>query len=427
MKKLILALALLLAFPASAIDTGTADQVYVIPHTGGRAKFGKVDLSQTAAAKFGSSTGVVKTSGGTLSAATIVDADVNSSAAIARSKIGTGTAHQAVTNDSSGNFTGVSPGTNRNLFMSNGTDWASTAMTAPTVTTYNLTTQTGWELYTNAGNATLGATYTNNSNTYTVLNTVSGGGFLFLSGAGALSGNTLTKASGTGDATITVLGGTNQIKIGTYTTPTNPSPLYLHVRALGAGGGGAGSSTTAASNGGAGSTSTDTIFGVAVSTGAAIDAGSGSGAPGQGSTAGGNGGSAGINTSGTILQLVLANGSDGDPGWQSNGTAILGIGGCGAPSVFGGRRCGGPNVAGPSVNGTAYLGSSGGGAGFSGANMFAGGSGGAGAYVEAVFTSPASTYYYSVGPSANGGGAGTSGGAGGASAAGLLIIEAAYQ
>jgi hypothetical protein len=54
-----------------------------------------------------------------------------------------------------------------------------------------------------SANATAAATYTNNGVTYTVLATISSGTTLYLSGSGAPSGTTLTKASGTGDATIT--------------------------------------------------------------------------------------------------------------------------------------------------------------------------------------------------------------------------------
>jgi len=61
-----------------------------------------------------------------------------------------------------------------------------------------------------SANATIGATYTNNSNTYTVLATISSGTTLLVNcttvgateGAPAASG-TLTKATGTGDSTIT--------------------------------------------------------------------------------------------------------------------------------------------------------------------------------------------------------------------------------
>lgn len=55
-----------------------------------------------------------------------------------------------------------------------------------------------------AGNASAGAVYSNNSQTFTVLNTISAGTTLICSSTGApLSSGTLTKVSGTGDATLT--------------------------------------------------------------------------------------------------------------------------------------------------------------------------------------------------------------------------------
>lgn len=56
-----------------------------------------------------------------------------------------------------------------------------------------------------AANATIGATYTNNTQTFTVTETIVGGTTLIANGSGAdpLSSGTLTKTSGTGDATIT--------------------------------------------------------------------------------------------------------------------------------------------------------------------------------------------------------------------------------
>jgi len=55
-----------------------------------------------------------------------------------------------------------------------------------------------------AANATVGATYTNNGYTFTVSATIAGGVTLVCAGTGApASSGTLTKASGTGDATIT--------------------------------------------------------------------------------------------------------------------------------------------------------------------------------------------------------------------------------
>jgi hypothetical protein len=54
------------------------------------------------------------------------------------------------------------------------------------------------------GNATAGATYTNNSQTFTVSQTVANGATLITSGTGTpITSGTLTKTSGTGDSTIT--------------------------------------------------------------------------------------------------------------------------------------------------------------------------------------------------------------------------------
>lgn len=61
----------------------------------------------------------------------------------------------------------------------------------------------GYSFTITAGNATVGATYTNNAQTFTVLATISGATTLYCSGTGApAASGTLTKATGTGDATI---------------------------------------------------------------------------------------------------------------------------------------------------------------------------------------------------------------------------------
>lgn len=62
----------------------------------------------------------------------------------------------------------------------------------------------GWSFTVTSANATVGATYTNNGNTYTVTRTISSGTTLVVIGTGSpLTSGTLTKATGTGDATIT--------------------------------------------------------------------------------------------------------------------------------------------------------------------------------------------------------------------------------
>lgn len=62
----------------------------------------------------------------------------------------------------------------------------------------------GYTFTVTSANATAGATYTNNSQTFTVVNTIAGATTLITTGTGApTASGTLTKASGTGDASIT--------------------------------------------------------------------------------------------------------------------------------------------------------------------------------------------------------------------------------
>jgi len=74
-----------------------------------------------------------------------------------------------------------------------------------------------------SGNATLGATYTNNGNTFTVAKTVAAGLSVIMQGPAApAASGTLTKSAGTGDATLTfsaVSGSANKITA-TTTAPT---------------------------------------------------------------------------------------------------------------------------------------------------------------------------------------------------------------
>lgn len=76
-----------------------------------------------------------------------------------------------------------------------------------------------------SGNATAAATFTNNSQTFTVLETIASGTTLVCSGTGApAASGTLTKASGTGDATITFSAfGQSGLHYTTPSTTTNAS------------------------------------------------------------------------------------------------------------------------------------------------------------------------------------------------------------
>jgi hypothetical protein len=73
-----------------------------------------------------------------------------------------------------------------------------------------------------SANATAGATYTNNGQTFTVVTTIATGTSLTVTATGSPSGTngTLTKASGTGDATISytaIPNGTNNVALGSKT------------------------------------------------------------------------------------------------------------------------------------------------------------------------------------------------------------------
>lgn len=77
-----------------------------------------------------------------------------------------------------------------------------------------------------SANATIGATYTNNGQTFTVLGTIASSTTLIASGTGApTSTGTLTKAGGTGDATITYSAQSKISNMWPFTL-ANPSKSY---------------------------------------------------------------------------------------------------------------------------------------------------------------------------------------------------------
>jgi hypothetical protein len=83
----------------------------------------------------------------------------------------------------------------------------------------NYSLQFNYKFTVTAANATVGATYTNNSQTFTVSSTIAGATTLLATGTGLpVSSGTLTKVTGTGDATIA------------FSAVIDPSPLnYLSV------------------------------------------------------------------------------------------------------------------------------------------------------------------------------------------------------
>lgn len=126
-----------------------------------------------------------------------------------------------------------------------GTPAAFATLAQPTFQVFTATgTTTGYWFTISSGNATIGATYTNNGQTFTVLQTVAAQLRVFTSGANApLASGTLTKSAGTGDATLTFSAAT---PLATY-TPTAATKL-VKVTLVGAGGGSGGCPTCDASH-----------------------------------------------------------------------------------------------------------------------------------------------------------------------------------
>lgn len=253
-----------------------------------------------------------------------------------------------------------------------------------------------------SGSATVGATYTNNGNTYTVLRTIASQTYLACSGTAApTSSGTLTKASGTGDSTITF--------------QTVYQPAAIIVRMIGGGGGGGGGDQTGSgTDGGVGG---DTTFGTGTASGG-----------GFGENDGGSGGSGGAATiiSGALgIAITGADGGDGS-NYPAGTNTIVGAAD-GGSSPFGGGGNGGParSTAAKSAKSNTGAGGGGGGA-VSNSSGQSGGGGGAGGYVEALIVNPSTSYAYAVGAAGTAGSAGTSGAAGGSGGSGLIVILEVY-
>ncbi len=202
---------------------------------------------------------------------------------------------------------------------------------------------------------------------------------------------------------------------GTYTRPTSPTPLYIKVTMVGGGGGASGSGT--ATSGVEGGNGGNTTFGSSL-----LTANGGTGGT-YSSTTNAAGGSASL---GAAVGLALTGGSGGL--YMTGGTAtVQAMGAAGGQSALGGAAGGGRN-GGTGDSGATNTGGGGGAAGV-GTNSAAlsGNSGAAGGYVQAIITSPASTYSYAVGAAGTAGTAGTGGSAGGAGGSGIILVEEFYQ
>jgi hypothetical protein len=194
---------------------------------------------------------------------------------------------------------------------------------------------------------------------------------------------------------------------GTYTTPANVT--WIRVRMVGGGGGGSGAGTSSGTAAGTGGNST---FGTSL-----LSAGGGAGGTWGGGTASGGSSSLGSGPIGIALT--------GGGGQGFFNSTIAGGGGMGGASAFGGAGGGGTS-ANAGQSGVVNTGGGGGGGGGNVSSDLPGPGGASGGYVDAIITSPSSTYSYSVGSAGSAGGAGPSGVAGGAGGSGIIIVEEHY-
>lgn len=203
-----------------------------------------------------------------------------------------------------------------------------------------------------------------------------------------------TFASFTGPTISKLTSGTGA----TYTPPA--TAVWLRVRMVGGGGGGQGTGTGGVTTGG--TVATATTFG-------ALTAG-----------AGGNTGVAGGGTGGSVFNNAGGSG-------QLFQSSFGGPGQAGGLSAFGGNGAPGSNAPGAGGAAAVNSGSGGGTAGAGAANVGQAISGGAGGYVEHIYTTIAASYTYTIGVAGTGGSQGTAGQAGGSGGTGLIIVEEHYH
>lgn len=242
-----------------------------------------------------------------------------------------------------------------------------------------------------SASATISATYTNNSQTFTVLRTIASANLVLMRGTGTPSSSgTLTKASGTGDSTIVF--------------SSYRAPLELVVQMVGGGGEGGGSGSGAGSAGGS------TTFGSSLLTATGGNGGA------SGSSGGGAGGTATITS--PAIMIVSADGSPGES--SGNGAGNSQLSGGGGDSYFGGAGSSRANTTAGGIAGATNSGSGGSGQPSTG-GATTGAGGGAGGYAEALIPSPLASYPYAVGTG------GSSGGGGGNGGSGIIIVFEKYQ
>lgn len=198
---------------------------------------------------------------------------------------------------------------------------------------------------------------------------------------------------------------------GTYYTPAGVK--MLRVRMVGGGGGGGQGQTASTSFGGG--NGGNTTFG-------------------DGTAPGGTGGPSGGNTASIQSTGTLGSGWIGftSPSANNFGLASAGftgasnpiyvVGANGMSSVLANGSPGGFFGTAPSSPANSGAGAGGGGC-TNTINLYSGGGGAAGAYIDAIISSPLASYAYAVGAGGTAGGSGSAGGAGGS---GIIIVEEYY-
>lgn len=251
---------------------------------------------------------------------------------------------------------------------------------------------------------TAGATYTNNGQTFTVLNTIAAltGQVLMCTGTGApASSGNLSLASGSGTTTIAFTG---WIALSKYNIPTGA--LYGRLELVGGGGGGGGGNA-----GGGGGGGGQTVFG-----GPWILFGNGGGG-------GVNAGASGVGGTSSALGIASIAFFTGGQGASFIAATSGGSdGGNGGSSILGGN---GGAINGHATGGNGSPNTGGGGAGGGATSNYTGTGGGAGGGIKGIVSFAGLTsLWYCIGA---GGSAGSGTSPGGLGAEGGITMEEYYQ
>lgn len=249
-----------------------------------------------------------------------------------------------------------------------------------------------------SANATAGATYSNNGQTFTVVNTISAGSQIVMTATGNPTANgVLTLVTGTGDSTINFF--------------MYRKPVALEVKLLGGGSGGGGSGT---SGYGSGQNGGDSTFGTLTASGAV-------------------GGTVGTGAVGGLFTIGSGwdsgQGFYGSDGGGSNdigtGSPLLG-GGVGGAGPFGGNGVSGYDAA-SAAKDNSGAGGAGGAAGSAGVGTGPGGSSGGYIIAYASGSNLLSSYPYGIGAGGPGGTPGASGTPGTTGGSGVALLMQLYQ